>query len=129
MKRLFFSLLIISSFCFSQVEEGYYLCKYYETFEAEDGVYELAEEGWVDVTFYFASDYFTVQFEGDEEMKIWYDYFGEEEIEGSMCDMYETEEGHGELAIDYDNQTFKYYSEYDGNIYLYLEQFSKIEKQ
>ncbi|OUV52772.1 MAG: hypothetical protein CBC73_05145 [Flavobacteriales bacterium TMED113] len=127
MKNIILTIIfLLGSFSFSQVEQGTYLCKYYKAYDAEDGVYNLSESEWVDVTFYFSSDFFTVEFEGEEEIKIWYEYMGEEEIEGSVCDIYETEEG-GELAIDYDNQIFSYYSDYDGSTYLSLEEFSKIE--
>ena len=125
MKKLFF-LLFITQFCFSQIEKGTYIGKHISHEELVNGYYEVNEEdsGWVEVEFFFESDYYTYDF-GDQLYKIWYEY-DEEDEDGN--DRY-IEEGGELLVIDYENQEIIRYSDVKNGYYQYRVVISKIEKE
>ena len=130
MKKTFI-FLIFSQFCFSQIDSGSYTSKYISHYKLADNDYveNVSDSGWLDCDFYFdpRNEYFEVQCEGDEPFKEWFQYIGEDEIGGVMCDVYETREGN-ELIIDYDNNEISYYFNPIDGYFDGLMVFSKIEK-
>ena len=130
MKRVLFVFgLFVSTFAFSQVEEGTLMTRYstlyeYNTYTDE---FEKVSEGWITSYLTCNNDYYFLKIEDGDEGKVFWQYYEENEYGN---DVYYTEDNR-KVVFDYEDQRIIFYYEFNELEELYTKYLvlSKISKQ
>ena len=125
---IFVFAFLISTFSFSQVDDGTIVSRYMELykFNTYTDKFEKSSEDWVNTMIDFHKDYYRIIIEDGEVSKVYWE-FSERDEDGQ--DIYFTETKQ-KFIINYDEQEIRFYSDYNEyeEIYTQIIILSKISK-
>lgn len=82
MKKLLLVLgLLVSTFSFSQVEDGTLTIRYATMYEFNQysDEYDFVGEDWTDIQFYFSNDYYVISSDDEEPVQVFWDFISNED--------------------------------------------------
>jgi hypothetical protein len=125
---IFVFAFLISTFSFSQVDDGTIVSRYMELYKYNTYTdkFEKSSEDWVNTMIDFQKDYYRIIIEDGEVSKVYWE-FSERDEDGQDIYYTETEQ---KFIINYDEQEIRFYSDYNEyeEIYTQIIILSKISK-
>ena len=125
---LFVLAFLVSTFSFSQVDDGTIVSRYMELYKYNTYTdkFEKSSEDWVNTMIDFHKDYYRIIIEDGEVSKVYWE-FSKRDEDGQDIYYTETEQ---KFIINYDEQEIRFYSDYNENeeIYTQIIILSKISK-